>query len=221
MNVLRVSWSSIALFIGVLAALHVLKSDLDPSWHFISEYAIGDFGWLMQVAFAALAVANISTWLAIRRDVAGVFGHIGTLFFLAGTFGVVLGAVFVTDPINTPPELQTTHGRWHNAGGALGLLGFIGTLLLSWRLWQCENWRRVRIWVGMATAILVVCFVIAFVSIASLAANSGGVFGPETPIGWPNRIGILGACIWLAMITSVAPSTLGTATTESGKQVER
>ncbi|MBL8892394.1 MAG: DUF998 domain-containing protein [Planctomycetaceae bacterium] len=195
---------SIGSFVGLLAILHVIKSDLDPSWHFISEYAIGDFGWLMQLAFVALAMANLSTWMSIRGHLTGFTGHLGTIFFILGTVGVILGAVFVTDPINTPPQLQTTHGRLHNAAGGLGLLGFVGSLLLSWRLWRSENLRHVRIWVAAATGLLVISFVIAFASIASLAASSGGVFGPETPVGWPNRIGILGACVWLALISYVA-----------------
>ena len=44
-----------ATFAVLLAALHFLKPGLDPSWHFISEYAIGEYGWIMALAFLSLA----------------------------------------------------------------------------------------------------------------------------------------------------------------------
>ena len=37
-------------FALLLALLHVLRPDLDPSWRFISEYAVGSFGYLMIIA---------------------------------------------------------------------------------------------------------------------------------------------------------------------------
>jgi hypothetical protein len=40
-----------AAFVVLLAALQVLKPELDPSWRMGSEYAIGDYGWVMRIAF--------------------------------------------------------------------------------------------------------------------------------------------------------------------------
>ena len=53
----RLALATSALFVVLLAALHVLKSELDPSWRFISEYAIGDYGWMMVLAFLSLALS--------------------------------------------------------------------------------------------------------------------------------------------------------------------
>ena len=51
----RLSFARAAMFTVLLAALHFIKPGLDPSWHFISEYAIGDYGWIMVLAFPSLA----------------------------------------------------------------------------------------------------------------------------------------------------------------------
>jgi len=200
MSPARVSLMANGLFVGLLAALHGLKSNLDPSWHFISEYAIGKYGWLMQGAFLALAVANLGTLAAIRDSLKTVAGKIGAGLFLVGTFGTVLAGVCITDPMNTPPEAQTLHGTLHNVGGGLGLLGFIGTLIFSVRLLRDPRWRPARPAVVLATALLILGFLISFVSIAMITAQHNGVFGPDTPVGWPNRIGILSGCAWLAII---------------------
>jgi hypothetical protein len=46
----HLSFAGAATFAILLAALHFIKPELDPSWHFISEYAIGDYGWIMVLA---------------------------------------------------------------------------------------------------------------------------------------------------------------------------
>jgi hypothetical protein len=45
------SFAGAAAFVVLLAVLHLIKPGLDPSWRFISEYAIGDYGWMMVLAF--------------------------------------------------------------------------------------------------------------------------------------------------------------------------
>lgn len=215
----RIDWAltSIALtllFLLLLAALHVVKGDLDPSWHFISEYAIGRFGWMMQAAFLALAGANLAVMAAVRPAVRGVAGSIGLALFLVGTAGTVLAGLFVSDPITTAPEMASPSGRMHNLGGSLGLAGIVGTWIVSATLLRAESWRPARRGVALATAIVTLGFLVAFVSIASLAARSGGVFGPDVPVGWPNRIGILSGCAWLLIVAGEArrlarPSSVG------------
>jgi Protein of unknown function (DUF998) len=52
----RLSFAGAATFALLLAALHFIKPELNPSWHFISEYAIGEYGWIMVLAFLSLAL---------------------------------------------------------------------------------------------------------------------------------------------------------------------
>jgi hypothetical protein len=188
------------LFILAVVVLHFIKSDLDPSWHFISEYELGKNGWIMQIAFLALAVGNFSLLAAIRPAMNGTSGWIGILLYAVGAIGVVLGGLFVPDPMNSAPESLSLSGKLHNLGGGLGLAGFVGTVILSVKLIRNSNCRTFRKSVLLATGILVLGFLVSFFSIASLAAKSGGVFGPDTPVGWPNRIGILAGCLWIIII---------------------
>ena len=44
---------------GVVVALHVLRPDLDPLSHRLSDYANGAHGWLMAVAFGVTAAAAL------------------------------------------------------------------------------------------------------------------------------------------------------------------
>jgi hypothetical protein len=47
-------------------------------------------------------------------------------------------------------------------------------------------------------------FLISFVGITAIATQHQGVFSPDTPVGWLNRIGILGGCTWLLIIARQA-----------------
>ena len=200
MSAARLALVANALFVALLCALHGLQADLDPSWHFLSECAIGRWGWLMQGAFLALALANLGTFAAIRPWLRTTAGKIGSALFLAGTAGTVLAGLCITDPINIPPEAQTLSGMLHNIGGGLGLLGFTGTLIFSARLLRDRAWRGARLAAGIASTLVVLGFLFSFVSIATLSTRHNGVFSPDSPIGWPNRVGILAGCAWLAIV---------------------
>lgn len=47
----HVSFAAAAAFVVLLAALHFLEPEFDPSWRFISEYELGRYGWAMRLAF--------------------------------------------------------------------------------------------------------------------------------------------------------------------------
>ena len=203
----RAALLSTGLFLVLLLAVHILKPELDPSWRFISEYAIGDYGWVMRAAFLALAVSNVALFVAIRKCMETGWGKLGSILFLVGAIGLLLAGIFVTDPVNTAIEARTTSGSLHNLGGALGLGGFLGTLIFSARLLRHESWRSARKAVGVATAVVVLGFLIAFVTITVIAVRQDGVFGPDTSVGWPNRIGIVSGCAWLLIISWHAART--------------
>lgn len=40
----KASLACAALSVVLLIVLHVLRPDIDPTWRFISEYALGDYG---------------------------------------------------------------------------------------------------------------------------------------------------------------------------------
>jgi hypothetical protein len=194
----------------LLLLLHIVKLELDPSWHFISEYEIGKYGWIMQVAFLALALGNVALFVAVRDFVTGLWGRLGSFLFLVGAFGLVLGGIFTPDAVNTAPDTATMSGKLHNLGGALGLAGFLGTLIYSAMLLRDSLWSPLRRQLWLAATILILGFLVSSISIATIATQSGGVFGPDTPVGWPNRVGIVAGCTWLMIVSWCAATMRGT-----------
>ncbi len=56
----RLSFAGAVTFLVLLAALHLIKPELDPSWHMVSEYEIGRYGWVMMLAFLSLALSCVA-----------------------------------------------------------------------------------------------------------------------------------------------------------------
>jgi len=117
----RLSFAGAATFVVLLATLHFIKPELDPSWHFISEYAIGNHGWIMVLAFLSLALSYVTLFLAIRSQIRTIVGRIGLALLLVSALGLTIAAIFTTDPITASKDAVTTEGSLHNLGGTLGI----------------------------------------------------------------------------------------------------
>jgi hypothetical protein len=195
-----------ATFVVVLVGLHGLKPEIDPSWRFISEYAIGEHGWLMSAAFLALALAHAALAVALWSELRTVGGRIGLALLLVSASGLVMAGVFPTDPITTSPEAMTVRGKLHNVGGTLGMAMPFAAAVVSWWLRRRPAWAPVRGRVSWAAICAGIAFVMALLSLGVMLSRSNGAFGPEVRVGWPNRIEILAYCAWLATVAHSAIS---------------
>ena len=196
----RLSFASAATFVVLLAALHFIKPELDPSWHFISEYAIGRHGWMMVLTFLSLAVSYVSLFVAIRSQLRTIGGRIGLALLLVSALGLTIAAVLTTDPITVSEDAVTTEGTLHNLGGTLGIAMSFAAALVGWKLARNPVWssaRRPLLWV---TGLALVAFVVSFFSLGVMVSQSGGKFGPDVPVGWPNRFEIASYSVWLMVV---------------------
>lgn len=180
-----------------MAALHVIKPGVDPSWHFISEYAIGEHGWIMTAAFGSLAVSHVAAFVMLRSQLRTRTGRLGGVMLLIRAAGLTIAAVFAADPITTAADAATTRGQLHNLGGTLGLATPLAVVLVTGCLARNPAWasaRRPVLWTGAAA---VGATLVAVVSLGVMVSQHVGQFGPEVKVGWPNRLEILAQCIWL------------------------
>jgi hypothetical protein len=185
-----------ATLVVLLAALHFIEGELDPSWHFISEYAIGDYGWMMVVAFLSLALSYVSLFVAIRSQLRTIVGRIGLALLLVSALGLIIAAIFTTDPITVSEDALTTEGTLHNMGGTLGMAMPFAAGLIGWRLARIPAWSSAKGSLLWATGLALV----AFVSIGVMVSQSGGKFCPEVLVGWPNRIEMIAYSVWLMVV---------------------
>lgn len=194
----RLSLFAAALFLVLLAVLHIIKPELDPSWRMVSEYAIGDYGWLMSLAFLSLALSCVSLVTALRRQMPTLSGKIGLVILSATAVGLTLGGVFKTDPITINPGAVTFSGNMHGLGALIGLPTFpIAATLISLSLTRSKTWatskRSYLLMLGLAWVSLVVF-------VTAMATMFKGTFNPTVLIGWPNRLLMVTQCAWMMSI---------------------
>jgi hypothetical protein len=194
------SFASAATFVVLLTALHFIKPELDPSWHFISEYAIGRYGWVMVLAFLSLALSYVSLFVAIRAHLQTIAGRIGLALLLVSALGLTIAAIFTTDPITVSEDAVTTEGTLHNVGGTLGIAMPIAAALIGWKLARNPAWSSAKRPILWATGLALVAFVVSFVSLGVMVSQSGGKFGPDVLVGWPNRFEIVVYSVWLMVV---------------------
>jgi hypothetical protein len=137
--------------ITLIALLHALEPEVNDS-DAVSEYALGDYGWLMNVAFFSGAAGIGALAFVLRRSLshstAAVVGIV--LLSLAALAWVLLGAG------NIDPEGAdaTTHGVIHGIGFFLGLpTRLAAPLVLAAAFRRDERWashRRLTLVLGIA-----------------------------------------------------------------------
>jgi hypothetical protein len=84
--------------VACVALLHVVRADLAPRTHRLSEYANGPHGWLMTAAFVALGCGLIALGVALRSDRGskGLAGRAVPVAAFSAGVGAIVSAAFKT-----------------------------------------------------------------------------------------------------------------------------
>ena len=185
----------------LLASLHFLSPEFDPSFRMVSEYAFGHYGWVLSLMFLGWGVSSWALAAALWSQVKTRAGKVGWWLLVIAGLGEAMAAVF-----------DVTHEVGHGIAGLLGVLGFpVAALLLSVSLGRLEAWRPAKkalLWLANLSWISVVLLVATLVlmTIQMAKANGGhlpqhaprrlppGVLGLD---GWADRLIILTNCLWV------------------------
>lgn len=194
-----VALATSGLFAGLLALLHLLRPELPPGWHMLSEYSVGPWGFLMRLAFLALAASFVSLALALRDHAQGLLGTAGRCCLVLAALGATLGGLFNTDPPGTAPEQVSTTGMLHGLAFMLGVPSvLLAVTLLGVALWRVPSWRGARaLLAGSAALVWITLLVFASSMSSAMASNASGL---DLAVGWQNRAAVLAWVVWAALL---------------------
>jgi len=173
----------IAGYLLNLAALHFLRTDVNPMVEPVSNYAVGAYGFLSTAANIGSGLAALALTLGLYLSIASP-GRSRVGLFLLGLFGVseLLAAIF---PIDVGAQ-ATTIGIIHNVVGNIAFFGFLAAvILLSWSMGKDEQWRSIR-----RPALALALVVLGMAVLTIVGANIGIGFGVAqrlfnvTSMGW-------------------------------------
>jgi hypothetical protein len=193
-NAARISIVSGMLFVVLLLSLHLLEPEFDPTWRFISEYALGRVGWLMHLAFLTLAISLASASVAIFSQIRTAVGYVGLAVLGISAVGILIAAIFTTDPATTSREAATFSGNMHVLGASLDYTP-VAALLLSLGLARNQAWRPIRKWLFITTGIT-----LAAMAAFMVVLPYNGKIGPGVLAGLFGRFLVLSYLGWLLTV---------------------
>jgi hypothetical protein len=196
---LAIAAAAVALLL--LASLHVLSPEFDPSFRMVSEYALGHYGWVLSLMFLAWGISAWALAVALWSQVKTRAGKVGLWFLVIAGIGEAMASVF-----------DITHDIGHSIAGVLGIGGFpIAALLLSVSLGRIQAWRGARsllLWIANLSWISVVLLGATLVLMTvQFAQATGGHLPQHAPAqlpagvlgldGWADRLIVLSNCLWV------------------------
>ena len=177
----------VGVFVLALVALHLLDPDLSVVDGYISEYALGDYGWLSRAADFALGAGVIAIALGLRATLApGKRVTASWVLVLVVGVGWFVSGLFATDP--TDAIETTTTGTIHDTAGYVQLLS---VLISSWMLRgvfardeRYTHRARAQLWFAVAISATMVATSLLF----------------EVSVGLPQRALVVVVLSWLAFL---------------------
>jgi hypothetical protein len=180
-----------------LAALHVLSAEFAPSWRMVSEYANGEYGWVLTIVFLSWGISSFALIAAIWPIHATNLGKSGLAFLLLGGIGQSMGGLF---DIN------------HELHGAAAMIGIpsicIAAVIITMALKRTANITAPPTLVAnlpwMSMALMAGAFALLFGALKAAGVDVSGQSPPlqELPsgvsgyVGWANRLIFVTSYLW-------------------------
>lgn len=185
------------LVAATIIVLHWIKPELAPSWRFISEYAIGAYGWIMKLAFLIWAASCAALAVALRREVRTRPARAGIAILFLLAIALIFAGLFPQDPVTAKPDELTTTGNVHAAATAVGIPGIpIAAMLISSSLWRTNpRWRSHRAAIMTAAHASWISLVLMAVYLMWAVPREGG-FNSQVAAGWMNRLVVTAYLVW-------------------------
>jgi uncharacterized protein DUF998 len=182
-----ITLSSVIYYAAVIALLHVLRTDYDPGYRYLSEYARGPYGALMTSTFFVLSAGSFALSLGLCRSIVSRLRFLpGLALWLTWTGAVFLAGIYTSDLQGTP---HTRIGRIHDQ---MGMIAFpsatVALVLLSLALRWEKGWRSVWRPAMFLSAVALVSFLVL------------DRFGQMDLGGLDQRIFLAATLIWMWII---------------------
>jgi hypothetical protein len=184
-----------AISLALVPALAILRPDLSPGGHVMSEYAIG-YAPLGILFFVSQSIGCLALAIALASvaDTRGV--RAGVWLLLAAAFGLGLAVFCPMDPLTTPAGQETLQGNLHGVSALIGIPSFIAaTLVLDSALRKKPEWRTAGAWLRVFAHATWIGLVAMIVCMVLLLAAQVTVMGEL--VGYANRLLVVAYALFL------------------------
>lgn len=184
--------AAVACFVYAVMALltlHVLRPDYAPATNFISNYAVGRYGWIMTTWFLAMSCGLLMLAAGLYANgLRSIVALLGIFLLVIAAIGLIVSAIFPTDAPGAP---STPTGAIHDISFLVNVGSiFIAAVLLSVSFGVHPAWRSYRRTAWILTSLILTGFVVQF-----LTLHKG------MPYGLANRYFVAVLFLWLFAVS--------------------
>lgn len=90
----RIAIGSAGISLLSIFSLHFLSSEIDPTWHMVSEYAYGQYGWVLSLFFISWAISYWATGFALAPLSKSWIYRVGIFLVFISGLGAIMGGLF-------------------------------------------------------------------------------------------------------------------------------
>lgn len=166
-------------FAAIILLLHALESESSPTEHMVSEYALGDYGFLLTAAAFLLALGSAALAIGFRQALRPK-PFAPTVLLAIWSSGAVVAGLFNTDPKGTVET--STNGEIHTLAVSVAVLALTCAAFLFG-----QHFQRNASWSSKATTTR--CW-----ALAMLLATGATMLTAESEVG-----GIVQR-VWIAVL---------------------
>lgn len=192
------------LFFLLVASLHFLRPNLTPSSHMISQYAVGQYGWVMRLAFGCFAAACLALALALRPFLGN--SHGSTLLIIIAVSMVGVG-LFNTDPLEPVRDKRSLASSLHNLFSVIvvTLCPLAATVLY----FELINNSQLDVYQHLFALLSVLTWVgfVGYVGGMAYFQLIKEKISTNSPLGYPSRFMITTYAFWVTLVAWVVSSS--------------
>ena len=194
---------SIAVLV-LLVSLHFLSPEFNPAWRMVSEYANGQYAWVLSLMFFLWGAGSWALAYVLLPHLQTTMGKIGLIFLVLAGIGEALAAVF-----------DINH-KLHSVSALIGIPSLaIAAMLISITLVRTPSWSIARnslLWTANLTWVSILLMGLAFAVMMATYAQAGGDLSANAEVvttlpngvialvGWANRFLIVVYCSWVMTV---------------------
>ena len=175
------------VFLGLaLVAMHAIQPSLDPATHYVSEYAYGQFGWLVMVAYVAAGAGVLGVAWSAGSVLSGTRSlALAICLALVGVGLIATGVTRIDLPAADGSVASTASGMAHELAGYVLFLGLIpGAFLVAATFRRDPRLSSAALPAWIFAGSIVITFIVAVMSLSLDLIGVGQRIFLATWIAW-------------------------------------
>ncbi len=159
--------------LAALILLHFISTEFKPNFRMISEYALGNYKWLLTLFFFSWGLCSIFSGIMLWNIVTSGWAKFGVILFFITGIGATMGGLF-----------DVQH-KLHGLSFGIGVPFMpIGALIITYHLIKKTGWQSNSISMLLSAHFIWISLVLMAISMFLLFSSlkaSGITYGPDSP----------------------------------------